>query len=58
MLSLVMAIAFGVCAGRFVREYQELKHAQARLAKVKAQMDMTKPGSYLEWLSKQQPYTG
>ncbi len=52
MLSLVMATAFGVCAGRFVREYQELKHAQARLAEVKAQMDMTKPGSYLEWISK------
>jgi len=52
MLSLAIATVFGVTAGRFVREYQDLKRSQARLADIQAQMDMTKPGSYLEWLSK------
>lgn len=47
----ILAIAFGVCAGRFIGQYQDLQRTKARLAEANAQMAMTKPGSYLEWLS-------
>ena len=44
-------VAFAYIGGRFVREFQQLNRDKARLKEVQAYMDMSKPGSYLEWLS-------
>ena len=43
--------AFAYIGGRFVRELQQLNRDKARLNEVQTYMDMSKPGSYLEWLS-------
>lgn len=51
MLSAFAAFTFAYATGRFIREYQELQASKARLKEIQATMDMTKPGSYLEWLS-------
>ena len=52
MLFTAACFAVGVVAGDFVRRLQELEADKQRLREVQQYMDMTKPGAYLEWLSK------
>ena len=44
----ILALIFGVCLGKFTREYITHKQQMQRLQKINSE---TLPGTYLEWLT-------
>ena len=48
----LLALAFGITAGVLAREYVDTQRCYRRLREIQAEMDMSTPGSYLQWLSK------
>ena len=48
----ILALVFGYAAGVLIRDYVDTQRSYRRLREIQAEMDMSAPGSYLQWLSK------